>query len=271
MFGLLLDIGMVSEAGQCVLLSTQLENDVIIDNNSPFRRVPIQTNRKQILFYDGIRYSVEMADLAHLRLRETLYEIALNTTAATAPEADSFDHAAAVLDAWSIVDLIHRLRDLLYQAPGIKQNSPALHLFTRKTVDIETLRNAVQHLNQQIHQMVAENLPVWGALSWISMPDPEFKSVYSCTLVAGTWFERREPLVSPLGKTLSPPVDMITLEASGCSVCLSDVMRSVEALVRSLEVILSEQFKDQPYFGRDSLICAEIGFAQKSSEEGSGA
>jgi hypothetical protein len=245
-----------------------LENEVIIDNNSPFRRIPIQTNRKQILFYDGIRYSVEMADLAHQRLREILYEISQKpTTATTAPEADYFDHAAAVLDAWSIVDLVHRLRDLLYQVPGIKQNSPALQLFTRKTVEIEILRNAVQHLNQQIHQMAAENLPVWGALSWISMPDPEFKSVYSCTLVAGTWFERREPLVSPLGKTLSPPVDLITLEASNCSVCLSDVMRSVEAVVRSLEEILSEQFKDRPYFGRDSLICAEIGFPQESSEE----
>lgn len=29
---------------------------MIIDNTSPFRRIPAQTGRKQVLFYDGIRY-----------------------------------------------------------------------------------------------------------------------------------------------------------------------------------------------------------------------
>jgi hypothetical protein len=238
---------------------------MIIDNKSPFRRVPIQTNRKQILFYDGIRYSVEMADLAHYRLRETLYAITQNPTN---PESDYFDYASAILDAWSIVDLIHRLRGLLQQVPGLKQNLPALQLFMKKTVEIENLRNAVQHLNQQIHKMVDLNLPVWGALSWAAVLNPEFKSVWTCTLVAGTLFERREPLVIPLGKTLHHNVGLITLEASSRSVCLSAVMKDVEPMVRSLEEILSEQFKDQPHVGRDSLICAEIGFPQKNSEGG---
>jgi hypothetical protein len=235
---------------------------MIIDNNSPLRQIPTQTNRKQMLFFDGIRYSVEMTDLAHDRLRKTLYEIARSPTA---PEPHSHDFASAVLDAWSIVDLVHRLRGLLEQAPGVKQKSPALLLFMKKTEGIEKLRNSVQHLNQQIHRIADLNIPVWGALSWVTMFDPELKSLWTCTLVAGTFFERSEPLISPLGKEFHPPVDLITLQASNCSVCLSDAVRSVERMTRSLEDYLREQFKGLPHVGRDVLLCGEIIFPKGES------
>jgi len=238
---------------------------MIIDDNSPFRRVPTQTSRKHMLFYDGIRYSVEMADLAHSRLRETLYEIAQSPHA---PDPASHDFASAVLDAWSIVDLVHRLRGLIEQTPGIKQKSPPLLSFMKKTANIERLRNAVQHLNQQIHKIADLNIPVWGALSWVTLLDPELRSVWTCTLVAGTFFERSEPLISPLGKEFYPPVDLITLEASNCSVSLSDAMRSVEQVVRSLEDHLREQFKDLPNMGRDVLLCGQIVFPQGMSSKG---
>ena len=174
---------------------------MFIDEISPFRRIPNQTNRKQMLFFDGIRYSVEMADLAHERLRETLYEIAQSPHA---PEPNPHDFASAVLDAWSIVDLVHRLRGLLEQAPGIQQKSPPLLSFMKKTADVEKLRNSVQHLNQQIHKIADLNIPVWGALSWAARLDPELKSIWTCTLVAGTFFERTEPLVDPRGKQFYP-------------------------------------------------------------------
>lgn len=240
---------------------------MIIDDNSPFRRVPVETNRKQMLFYDGITYSVEMADLAHDRLRETLYEIAQSPHD---PESDPHDFASAVLDAWSIVDLIHRLRGLIEQAPGIKQKSPPSLSFLKKTAGVERLRNSVQHLNQQIHKIADLNIPVWGALSWVTLLDPECRSVWTCTLVAGTFFERSEPLINPLGKRLYSPVDLITLEASNCSVSLSDAMRSVEQVVRSLEEHLREQFKDLPNTGRDVLICGQIVFPQAMSGEKGG-
>ena len=241
---------------------------MIIGNDSPFRRIPTQTNRKQMLFFDGIRYSVEMADLAHNRLRETLYEIAQSPTV---PEPNSHDFAPAVLDAWSIIDLVHRLRGLLEQAPGVKQKSPALLSFMKKTVKIEKLRNSVQHLNQQIHKIADLNIPVWGALSWVTMFDPEVKSVWTCTLVAGTFFERSEPLISPLGKKFHPPVDLITLQASNYSVCLSDAIRDVEPVVSCLEDYLREQFKDLPNVGRDLLLCGEIVFPKGASDRKGGA
>ena len=44
---------------------------MIISENSPFRKLPL-LDRKTSLFLDGIRYSIEMADLAYSRLYSVL-------------------------------------------------------------------------------------------------------------------------------------------------------------------------------------------------------
>lgn len=233
---------------------------MIISNDSPLRRIPSQIDRRQILSFDGIRYSIEMADLAHSRLQEILLEIAQSSSH---PEPESFYYPSVILDAWSIVDSVNRLRGLLSQTPGLKQNLPFLVSFMKKTIEVENLRNAVQHLNQQIRKLVDLNLPVWGALSWTIMLDPEFKGVRCCTLIAGTLSDGEHPLVNPLGKNFYPPVDHITLEASQYSVCLSNIMRDVQKLAHSLEETLIEQFRDLPHVGRDVLWGADIVFRKE--------
>ncbi len=51
---------------------------LIVGEESPLRQLPADLNCKQTLFLDGIRYSVEMADLAHARLRDTLLRLAVS-------------------------------------------------------------------------------------------------------------------------------------------------------------------------------------------------
>lgn len=48
---------------------------MIVSEESRFRRLPPELKPKQRLFFDGIRYSIETADLAYSRLRETLLQI----------------------------------------------------------------------------------------------------------------------------------------------------------------------------------------------------
>lgn len=84
---------------------------MIISDGSPLRRLPSELDRRQALFLDGIRYSVEMADLAYTRLRQTLFNLAEQRGSGT-----SLDHwlfVSAVQDAWSLIDSLHRLRGLL--------------------------------------------------------------------------------------------------------------------------------------------------------------
>ena len=65
-------------------------------------------------------------------------------------------------------------------------------------------------------------------------------------------------MLNPAGGSVVKPVDLITLTASGYSICLSDVMREIEALTRAIEEQLSEQFTDLPQAGADLLISMEL-------------
>ncbi len=237
---------------------------MIVSNDSPLRRLPSQLNHKQTLFLDGIRYSIEMADLAHSRLQRTLCALTFDRDSS---ENHHLDFISSVLDAWSIVDSVHRLRALLRQAPGIKQKSSGLRIFLRRTAHIKDLRNSVQHLNRQIDAMVNQRLPVWGLLSWVAI-DPHGGTGCCCSLIPGTLFPSKgHPLVNPAGKNILVPIDLITLKASGHSVCLSDVMKAVQLLARSAEQELTEQFKNLPRPGADLLICLRVAFSDAKSDE----
>lgn len=227
---------------------------MIIDRNSPLMRIPAQVNRRQILFLDGIRFSIEMADLAYTRLCETLYYLAINCPNA----ADHSKFISALQDAWSIVDSVNRLRGLLKHAPGFKQNAPGQNIFIRRTAEVEDLRNVVQHLNEKIDEtVIPQSAPLMGVLSWITVINPEQRQLKTCVLVAGTMYDKQNhAFVNPTEKKISPPVDLITLTASGYSVCLTKVMKYVEALAGELEEQLESQFTNLPPAGADMVICA---------------
>jgi hypothetical protein len=234
---------------------------MIINDDSPLRRLPSQLDRKQTLFLDAIRYSIEMADLAHRRLQSTLLEMTLD---GDKTESNHLNFVSAVLDAWSVIDAIHRLRGLLNQAPGVKKKAPGLRTFLQKTAEVEHLRNSVQHLNNQIETLVNKSLPVWGVLSWFTMRDIKSRRGHICTLMAGTMFPSKgHTMVNPVGQKLVLPIDLITLSASGTSVSLSEAMRQVERLARGIEEQLQNQIADLPRPGGDIIICAEIQFREE--------
>jgi hypothetical protein len=204
---------------------------MIIGDNSPLRKRPAKIERRQAVFLDAIQYSVNVADLAHARLQSNL--------------AAGVQHegASTVADAWSMIDSLHRLRELLDQMPGIKKNSPRLQSLLRNTEDVKTLRNGVQHLRREIDELVAKNLPVWGVINWIA-PYPDGTGANIGVYVAGTLSDYNNLLFIAPTREEIPPVDRITLTAHGCSVNLSEVMRRyVEPLVRSLEDQLEEAKK----------------------------
>jgi hypothetical protein len=229
---------------------------MIIDRNSPLLRLPPQLNRRQALFLEGIRYSIQMADLSHFRLRENLFKLAVNCP----NNSDHLGFISALQDAWSIVDSVHRLRGLLNHAPGFKQKAPGQKLFILKTAEVEELRNIVQHLNEKIDKtVIPQNVPLMGVLTWLAVINPEQKLSKSCALVAGSMYDTQDhKFVNPAGQTISLPVDLITLTASGYSSCLSKIMKYVEALTRELEMQIESQFKDLPSAGADMIICAVI-------------
>lgn len=239
---------------------------MIIAPNSPLRRLPAELNLKQRLYFDGIRYSIEMANVAYIRLKDILYNLSINHTNLDGAHYRHF--VPAILDAWSIIDSVERLRGLIRQTPGFKQKSPGLVVFDQKTSSVEALRNSVQHLNHEIEELLKEGLPVWGVLSWVLVSDEQAKKAQCFTLVPGTMFDRKpDMIVNPLGRSLEIPIGLITLKASGHTVCISEVIERVEELTRKVEEQLAKQFVDLPPAASDMLAIVEMEFGEDQKDK----
>jgi len=81
-----------------------------IPDDSPVRRPPEGLSRRQLLILDGLRFAAEMATLAYERLTAELAAIARMQGP---PSTRAI--ASAMLDAWSIVDAVHRFNDLCWR------------------------------------------------------------------------------------------------------------------------------------------------------------
>jgi len=220
-------------------------------------RIPSGWDRKQMLYLDGIRYSIQIADLAYSRLCESLLRLHKRRKGLEEGEL-TVTITGAMLDAWSIIDSIVRLRGLLGQTPNLKQNVPQLQLFKRKTETVPKLRNRVQHLNHEIEQLVAKEIPALGVISWLVVLNEPEKYLCSCSISAGTFFSRTVPFIMPVGIPLETPIDHVTLNAE-VSVNFCDIMAEVENVTRYLEILLRDQFGDLPIAGGTPFLQVEIG------------
>jgi len=132
----------------------------VVPEDSPLRRPPPNLSRRQVLILDGLRYAAEMADVAYERLYLQLQDIARSTAEPTTREI-----AAAMLDAWSVVDSVHRFVDLANTMPGLA-HGPWLRRVRQQCADALDLRDAVQHQAGEIARLLEKGGQVWGYLSW---------------------------------------------------------------------------------------------------------
>jgi hypothetical protein len=118
-----------------------------VSQESELRRVPANVERRTILFLDGVRYSFQAFEISATRLAHTLNHL-------SHPKKPGEDLgeliSVATIDAWSIIDAVHRLRELLEQMPGMKKNTPERQLFLRRTASVEDLRHYFQHFRTEI-------------------------------------------------------------------------------------------------------------------------
>lgn len=227
--------------------------------DSHSHRPPDWLKERQTLFFDGIRYSFGMTTMAYNRLREILYSL---TTEDMEKQGNlsAFKSSTTLVDAWSIIDSVHRLRSLLRQTPGINQKAPELRIFYDKTKSVEHLRHIIQHLNKEIQSFVDSKSPALGVLTWVVLLNPTDKSASLCSIVSGTLRPRTiYPIVNPLGKKIESPVDHITLITDKYSACLSDVIKQVEQVKLWIEQTSGKHLGDEPAL----LIRAELTFGKK--------
>jgi len=231
-----------------------------IGPDSPLRRIPARLESRQRLFLDGIRYSAEMTELAYARLCHTAEE----ATRRVNNEAElGALHSALFLDAWSMVDSIHRLRALVLSLHALDGSAPP-QPFLDSTSAFYELRNLSQHLNRRLPGMASRNEPVWGSLSWVTgWPDQPNDCWITMAMAGAVVTTPGRPMVNPLGRTLRGPVDLVELTSRGDSlrpltVSLTEGIEHLQAYVASLERALAPQFSNEPTLGADIVAVAQL-------------
>jgi hypothetical protein len=215
----------------------------MISSDSVLRNLPSGLNRKQALFFDGLRHAAEIAEFSYRRLQETLATIATESYE-TSERAPMF--TSAFVDAWAIVDSIDRFRALwqLLPIPGQPSRHEVVEgSFLEKSQSIRDLRNVADHLAQRADYVVTQNGSALGILSWVTIPDPVDLRALSCAIIPGSVQQHRAKLPIPMGKVVELPSDLIELKAGEYSVCLSEQLPKVREIIELLEKSLDQEFR----------------------------
>jgi len=223
----------------------------IISTASPFRRIPVDLPRRQILYFDALRLSAEMAGLAFDHLGSLLISVCERESG---PVGDTA--VRAILDAYSVIDSVHRFRQLLQVTPRLEHNA-VLKLFLRQSKDVEDLRHIVQHLNRDVDRIVQEGLAALGTLTWlgpslVSDGPPRSYVLQAGTSYPGQW--THGPVIDLWSSLPSGTIADISLATAGCKVNLSSIMKNLGSIVRSLERSLEEFAENKERFGSDVLL-----------------
>jgi hypothetical protein len=217
-----------------------------------------------MLFFDGMRVAMEMADLSYGRLAASLRELALNEQLTEASEGAA--KIAATNDAWNFIDSVNRLRVLADRCPGLQKGSTLYKRFSHAIAGIKDLRNFAQHLNTGVSELALVDLPVWGTLNWITVVDASTNLVRWSTIVLGSLFASSHPVVSLAGRTSFRELEAITLRAGGHSVVLSDIPHAMELLLRSVEEGLRQTTVGAHTLRSDFLVKADVRLGVPESE-----
>lgn len=230
----------------------------MLDSNSPLRRLPGNLDDRQALSLRGISFTIDMIETAYERLLITLAEI--NKDAVSNNNLYSLG-VEALLDAWSLIDHVHRLRGLVQQMPRMRR-SPALRLFLDHTAQSESFRNVIQHLREEVASIAKRKQAIWGALSWLAMLDPEGRLLRSSSIMYGALLNSGEVYPFPVSGVMQHPIDRIELTHGGQIICLSDIVNEVRTLTLGLEKALEKALdaipEKGPLLGPIQLIALDI-------------
>lgn len=124
---------------------------------------PAEVHQRLQMFVDGLRYAFSIAVHAATQLRASLDEISRLQRQGEHSEPQVI---SAIHYAWTVVDMCHRVRDLIQSMPGMKAAFHPRRIFLDATLEIEELRHHVQHFRSGIGNTIGPTQPLWGVISW---------------------------------------------------------------------------------------------------------
>jgi hypothetical protein len=136
----------------------------LIRSDSPLIRLPRTVPAIQASLLDAVRLCAQFIDREYRRVEDSLTQITPDYDRALALGP------AAIMDAWAIVDTVHRLRALVDRVAGDRNQK---RLFQKRTHDVEHLRNSFQHLVGDHRALTDADAPILGTLTWLCPVDIE--------------------------------------------------------------------------------------------------
>lgn len=232
----------------------------ILSSTSPLVTLPEGLRPDHRAWFEGIRYSVQIADVAYRRLVSVLADM---VSAAHRGEKLAWDvHATCFGDAWTIVDGAYRLRELGERPPqGLakRPESPSpsavrYNDYIVATKHLKEMRHGIQHVDTQGPKVANDGMPVWGTLHWLTTFDGGLTG-YVSLLVAGTVLPGEVAVQNPADVTaFADVVDHVQLVAFGQTAQLTRLRVLMSTLARELERPLAEQFSGKPLAAADSFV-----------------
>lgn len=196
---------------------------VLVPPDSPLRLIPTKLDKRAVLYFDGIRYSLHIFDLAAQRLAATIRELSQEQKDRSII-ADRI--ALAISDAWMLIDSTHRLRELIEQAPRLRKKQVEVQLFLRRTVVVEDLRNHFQHFRTEIDSFVKESMPLWGTLAW-AFADPDTGHPMNYTIAPGTFFNDAAIPMCTFDRLKGKYVERVLLQVGALKIDLATLAEQV--------------------------------------------
>ena len=170
--------------------------------------------RRQDLCLDAIEHSFSMANIAYARIVRFCQD--------DLPEGAGGKEDELVLDAWSFVDVLKRLRSILEHTPGLKAGT-ALTEFLQASASVVNFRHHHQHMEEKTAQVAPSGRPIWGAFSWaVVEPDKNhFRiGVYLPGRAAKT---EGVTAVNPAGREFRANVDHFQVTVGDTTLKISDM------------------------------------------------
>ncbi len=220
----------------------------MIDKDSPLRKLPHGLSKKQIVFFDALRVSAEIAGQAY---DDLLGELCLLGKESESDQPRNF--VRVIRHTWTCVDALHRFRVVLQQTPRIKHNH-VYELFMRRTETVTEMRNKAQHLNQELAGIAERSQGAYGTLTWVlglgedRVPKPMMLNI-------GTAYGRIVgPVIDFQERLPIHEIRRVRLELADRLLTLSDAHEHLASMVRSLEAPLAEFAEGKPRYGSDQFM-----------------
>ena len=139
-----------------------------------------------------------------------------------------------LLNAWSFIDVVKRLRSVLQNTPGLKRGK-IMEEFLAETERVTYFRNHIQHIEEKMMDVAATGQPILGSCSWCESIENGKQFKVNLFVPGRLTKTSNIPLVNPLGRVFHGKLDHFSMTVGDETININEMSRAVEAFGQRFE------------------------------------